>query len=115
MPPHIPHIAEVGEQRADGRLRLAAVRTFEISILNDSHRRLPWAAQVVAIGIDRHGEVGDDLGGAEERAQLERFGQHLGHPEDEPGEPGRAQRRGQDAELGLLKLRPAEGQRGDEQ
>ena len=57
--PDVADVAEVGEQLPDGRFCSAAVRAFEVAVLDDRDRRLAWAADVIAIGIHRHGEIQD--------------------------------------------------------
>ena len=53
------------QQLAQHRLRLAAVRTLEVAVLEHGHGRVDRPADVVALGIDRLGEVDDQVGRAE--------------------------------------------------
>jgi hypothetical protein len=57
------------EELADHGLGLAAVRAFEVPVLDERYRRLGRAAHVVKLGIDRHGQVNDRLGAAEQRTE----------------------------------------------
>ena len=59
--PDVADVAEVGEQLAQDRLGPAAVRALEVPVLDDRHRRLDRPANVIAIGVDRHGQVGERL------------------------------------------------------
>ena len=68
VPPDVADVAEVGQQLADDRLGLAAVGALEVAVLDEGHRRVGRAADVVALRIDRRGQVDDRLGGAEQRA-----------------------------------------------
>ncbi len=67
VPPDVADVAEVAQQLADDRLGLPAVRALEVAVLDERHRRVERAADVVALGIDVDGEVGHRLGGAEQR------------------------------------------------
>ena len=68
-------VARVDEQLADDLLGLAAVRALEVAVLDERDRRVGGAADVVALGVDRLGEVEDVLGGADELARAQRRGQ----------------------------------------
>ena len=50
--PDVAHAAEVREELSDDRLRLAAVASFEVAVLDDGHQRVLGAADAVAVGID---------------------------------------------------------------
>ena len=84
--PDVADVAEVGQQLADDRLGPAAVRALEVAVLDDRDRRVGRAADVVALGVDRHGEVDEQLGRAEQRADPQPAGSSVGRAEDEPGE-----------------------------
>ena len=53
VPPDVADVAEVGEQLAHDGLGLAAVRALEVAVLDERHRRVGGAADVVALRIDR--------------------------------------------------------------
>ena len=59
--PDIADVAKVGEERADGRLGPAAVGALEVAVLHDRDRRRHRAADMVAVGIHRRGEIDDHL------------------------------------------------------
>ena len=61
MAPDVADVCEVGEQLADDRLGSAAIGTLEVAVLDHRHRPLGGAADVVALGIDRHSEVDQRL------------------------------------------------------
>ena len=85
------------------RLGPAAVGALEVAVLDQRHRRVRRAADVVALGVDRHGEVDEIVGGPTSGARVRR-GSSAVDAEHEPGRARRADRRGQHAELGLLQL-----------
>ena len=62
-------VAVIGEQLADRPLGLAAVGALEVAVLDERHRRVVGAADVVALGVDVLGEVEDVLGGAADLAR----------------------------------------------
>ena len=63
VPPHIANVVAKGrEQLADDRLSLAAVRALEIAVLDECHRRVIGAADVVALRVHVAGEVEDVFG-----------------------------------------------------
>ena len=68
-----PDVANVvvggGEQLADDRLGLAAVRALEVAVLDERDRRVFGAADVVALGVDVLGEVDEVLRGAADLAR----------------------------------------------
>src|SRR6266498_1724424 len=110
MPPCVAQVAEVGEQFAHDRFRLAAVGALEIAVLNDGDRRFLGSAQVVAGRVDGYGKIDDYLGCPEQRADPQPLGEQRGYPEDAPGDRRRAQGGRQDAELRLLELVAVETQ-----
>ena len=57
VPPHVAHVAEVGEQLADDRLGHAAVRALEVAVLDERHRRVCRPAEVVALDVDVEVEI----------------------------------------------------------
>ena len=61
VPPHVADVAEVGQQLADDRLGLPAVGALEVAVLDHGDRRVLGPADVVALRVDRHGEVDDRL------------------------------------------------------
>src|ERR1700751_2247576 len=63
--PHVAHVVAVRtEQLADDALSLPAVRTLEVAVLDERHRRVVGAANVVAVGVDLIDQVEDVVGGA---------------------------------------------------
>ena len=63
--PHVAHVVAVRtEQLADDALGLPAVRTLEVAVLDERHRRVVGAANVVAVGVDLIDQVEDVVGGA---------------------------------------------------
>ena len=71
VPPDVAEVAELGEQLADDRLGLPAERALEVAVLDERHRGLLGAADVVALGVDGDREVDQQLGRPEQRADLE--------------------------------------------
>ena len=69
VPPHVAQVAEIGQQRPDDRLGLAAVRALEVAVLDQGDRRLIRPAHVVPVRVDRDGQVDDGLGRADERPE----------------------------------------------
>ena len=67
VPPDVADVAEVAEELADDRLRLPAVGTLEVAVLDKRDRRLERPANVVALRIDVDVEVDERLRGAEQR------------------------------------------------
>jgi hypothetical protein len=59
VPPHVPD-GGVGEELADDRFGLPAVRAFEVPELDHGDRSAVWAADVVAVRVDRGYEVLDE-------------------------------------------------------
>ena len=105
VPPDVPDVAVAGQQFPQDGLGLAAVGALEVAVLHDGDRCPRGAADVVAGRVDGGAEVGDDLGGAEQGADLQPGRQQRGGAEDQPGDARRGDHGGQDAELGLLQLR----------
>src|SRR5436305_3424261 len=64
--PYVANVAEVGEQLPDDRFCLTAVGAFEVAVLDHSDQCFSWTADVVAIRIDRLGQVDDGLRGAQQ-------------------------------------------------
>jgi hypothetical protein len=110
VPPHVADVAEVAQQLADHWFGPAAVGALEVAVLDHGHRGGGRAAQVVAARVDRHGQVGDGVGRAQQGQQLQPLGQPGHDLEHRPAQPGRHQHRGQHPELGLLERVATEGQ-----
>ena len=91
--PDVADVAEVGQQLAHDRLGLAAVRALEVAVLDQGDRRVRRAADVVALGVHRHGQVDDRLGRAEQRADARALRQQRGRP----GRPARSSAEAQHA------------------
>ena len=68
VPPDVADVGEVAEQLAHDRLRLPAVGTLEVAVLDDRDRCVDRPADVVALRVDVDVEVDERLGGAEEGA-----------------------------------------------
>jgi len=115
MAPDVAQVAEVPEQLADDRLGLAAVRALEVAVLDQGDGRLRRAAQVVALGVDRIGEIDDRRRRSEQGPDPQPPREHRGPAENEPGEERGAERGREDAELRLLELLPVERERCDQQ
>ena len=115
VPPDVADVAEVAQELADDRLRLAAVGALEVAVLDDRDRRVERPADVVALRIDVDVEVDERLGGAEQGADPQAPRQQRRGAEEQPGEERRAEGGAEDAELRLLELRAVEGERRDEQ
>ncbi len=113
MAPHVADVSEVAEELPDHRLGLAAVRALEVAVLHHGDGGLDRAPDVVALRIDVDVEVDERLGGAQQRSEAKTPRKQRGGAEQEPGDDGRAERRTEDAELGLLELRAVEGERRD--
>jgi hypothetical protein len=54
--PDVSEVAEAGEM-ARTTLCLAAVVALEVAVLHQGHLRIRWAADVIAVVLNRHGEV----------------------------------------------------------
>ncbi len=67
VPPDVADLAVVGQQLADDRLGLTAVRALEVAVFDDGDQRLARAADVVELRVDGGGQVDDRLGRAEQR------------------------------------------------
>ena len=116
VPEDETQLAVLADHPADGGLCLPAVRALEVTVLDEGDEGvLLRAADVVALRVDRHRQVGDRGCRAEQRPQPCPRREAVEAAEDQPGEQRRADRAGQDAQLGLGELRAAERQRGDEQ
>jgi hypothetical protein len=61
MPPHVAHLAVLGEKLPDNPLGLAAVRAFEVAVLDQGDGSVPGTTDVVAARIDRSGEVRNEV------------------------------------------------------
>ena len=68
VPPDVPHVGEVGEELADDRLGLPAVRALEVAVLDDGDGRVDRPANVIPLRVDVDVEVDDRLRRAEQRA-----------------------------------------------
>ena len=101
VPPDVGDVAEVAQQLAHDRLRLAAVRALEVAVLEHGDRRVDRAADVVALRVDRLREVDDEVRRAEQRPDPRPPGQPLRSEDEEPGERRREQRRAEDSDLRL--------------
>ena len=115
VPPDVLEVAEVGEELSDDRLRLAAVRALEVAVLDERHEGRGRAADVVALRVDRDGEIDDCLRRAEQCTRAQRRRQQVRRPEDDPGEARRDECGREHAELRLLEGAAVEGQRRDQQ
>ena len=114
MPPDVGDLAVLAQQFAQHRLRLAAVRTLEIAVLEYGDRRVEPAADVIALGVDRIREVDDEVGRAEQRADPLPPRQPLRHEDEEPGDRGGEQRGAEDSDFRLVELGSVEREIGDE-
>ena len=64
VPPDVAHVVlAVPEQICDRDLRVAAVGALVVAVLEQRHRRVMTAADVVPLGIDGDREVGERLDG----------------------------------------------------
>ena len=108
-------VAEVSEQLTYDGLGEAAVGALEVGVFHHGDRGVRGAAHVIPARVDRHGQIGDDVGRADRRPDLQPLGQHRGQPEHDPGGRRGAQRGREHADLRLLQLSAAEGQRRDQQ
>ena len=116
VPPHVAEVAEVGEQLADDGLGLPAERALEVAVLDERHRRLERAADVVVLGVDRDGEVDQRL--QQSRAAPGSAAAAAAAPS--PGRRARSRRTRHSAavstpELRLVELGPVEGEARDQQ
>ena len=66
VPPDVSDVGEVRQQLAHDRLRLAAVGALEVAVLDQRHRGRDRTADVIAVGIDRDGEVDERLRAADQ-------------------------------------------------
>src|SRR5256885_17165533 len=57
VPPDVADVHVGAEDLFDRALGASAVRALEVAVLDERHRRVHAAADVVALGIDRHGEI----------------------------------------------------------
>lgn len=102
VPPDIAKLAEAGQELANDRLRSSAVGTFEVAVLDQGDRRLGGAADVVALGIDRGGEVDDRFCTAGDGVDARPVGKKRGGAKDDDRGAGRAEGGAEYAELRLL-------------
>ncbi len=103
MAPDVAHVVAEGRQQlADRVLGLPAVRAFEVPVLEQRHRGVLGAADVVALGIDVVGEVEDVVGGARDLPCAQRRGQAPDDLQDRPRDERRDDDGGQGAELRLV-------------
>ena len=69
VPPDIADfLFEIAEELADDRLRLPAIRTLEVPVLDDRDGPVGRATNVVAFRVDVDVEVDERLGGSEQCA-----------------------------------------------
>ena len=115
MSPDVLDVAEVGEQLPDDRLRLAAIRAFEVGVLDDRDRGVEWPSDVISLVIDVEIEIGEWFGAAGEGEDAYSPRQSCRGAEEQPGESCGAERCGEDADLRFLERLPFEGDRGHEQ
>ena len=59
----------------DDGVRSSAKWAFVVAVFHQRDQRLVRTAHVIALGINRHRQVDDGLGGAEQGAGPQRFGQ----------------------------------------
>jgi len=115
MTPDVTKVAEVAQQFADDRLCLSAERALQVAVLHERHERLHRSADVVAVEVDRVGEIDDHVRRAEKRAQAQPSRQPRGHAEEQPAEQRRHKRCREDAELRLFEFTSVERERRDEE
>ena len=116
VPPYVSDVVAVGgQQLADRAFGLAAVRAFEVPVLDQCHRGVVRAADVVVLGIDVGREVEDVLGRAGDLARAKRFGQLPDQAGQDPSHRRRHHHRAERAELRLVELDALEGEARDEQ
>ena len=84
--PDVSEVAEVGEKRAYDGLGPATVGALKVAVLHQGHLRIRRAADVVVFLINRHGQVYQRLGRAEQRAGPPGRRESSRNPEDHPGE-----------------------------
>jgi len=82
LPPKVQALVQL----PDRRLGPAAVGALEVAVLHERDRCPVRAAHVIALRVDGHRQVDDGVGGAEQRAGAQPFGQQRGEPEDDPAE-----------------------------
>ncbi len=108
-------VAPLRQQLADRGLGAPAVGALEVPVLDQRHRCVGRAADVIARGIDVLGEVDQLLGRAPELARPHAGGDSRDQSEDDPGHQRREDRRREDAELGLCQRFAGERAIGDQQ
>src|SRR5205823_1680260 len=109
------NVAEVAEQLANDRLRPAAKGALEVAVLDQRDGRVLGATAVVSLRIDRHGQVDERLGSAEERPEPPPPWQQRRAAEEEPGQERGAERRAEDPDLRLCQLLAVERELRDQQ
>lgn len=109
------HIGVMGEEFSRGRLGPAAVRAFEVAVLDDRDGRVLRPADMVAVGVRFVAEIVQACTVTEQGAMAPGGGQQVDDPVDRPAGDHRQCGGGEDAHLGLLRLRSGEGERGDQQ
>src|SRR5262245_22504598 len=85
VPPNIADVAEVSEQLANDRLGLTAVWALEVAVLDERDQCVLWPADVVALGVNRRRQVGDDVRRAVESSRAPRPREGTGRAHDSPG------------------------------
>ena len=115
MTPDVADVGEVAEQLANDRLGPPAIGALEVAVLDHGHRCMAGAPDVIAVRVDLVGEVGEQLGGAQEDTIAPTLREQVGGAEREPGDERRAGDGAENAELGLLELGPRERQARDQQ
>ena len=113
--PHIPDVAEIGEQFAHDGLGLATVGALEVGVLDKGDGCVARTPDVVAIWVHRVSEVHDGFRRAQQRAGPQPQWECGGDSEQPPSQPGCTQSSCQNAELGFLQIASVEGQGGDKQ
>ena len=82
--PDVADVGEIAEQLAHDRLGAPAVGTLEVPVLDDGHRPIAGAADVIALGIDLGREVREQVGVAEQGAVAAQLREQVRDPEGRP-------------------------------
>ena len=115
-----PHVANVGAQRGeqlpDHLLSLPAVRTLEVPIFDECHRRLLGPANVITVGVGFVDQIEDVLGGGRRSAaHASSRGSRLTVRGDGPGEQRREDHGAERTQPRLIKPLAGERKAGDQQ